>query len=61
MGTPWPQYIWFALAGISIFVSAVKDGEPRKPWSFESSVAGAISAGALLYWGGFFDALRSAH
>lgn len=55
-----PQIIWLVLAGLSLFMHAAKDGEPRGNYDFSGAIAAAAISFGILYWGGFFVPLFGA-
>jgi len=52
----WPQWIWIAVAFISLGVHIAKHGEDRPPreYNFFWALLGVVGSFAFLYWGGFF-------
>jgi hypothetical protein len=51
----WPQWVWIALAALSVIHVAAKDGQPRKPHSLSDCLVGTAIITWLLWMGGFFS------
>lgn len=55
----WPQLIWLAMNLLSLGCVLAKHGQPEKGnHNFFVSLVLTVLMGLLLYWGGFFDAMR---
>lgn len=51
----WAQWIIATLMVVEVIGAFVRDGKPREPWSFTSSVLSAAVMALLLHAGGFWQ------
>jgi hypothetical protein len=51
-----PEIVYIVLVSLSLGVTAVKHGEPRKgKVNFAATIVSQALTFAILYWGGFFS------
>lgn len=55
MNLHWPQYVWIAIATVTLFIGSIIDGRPRSgTYRFSTTLVGVAFAAWLLWCGGFF-------